>query len=120
MRRRSIGRASARSLLAALAALGIYSLAFLALGPPQPARAVAGTNTVIFTSAGEHAFTVPNGCTSLHVAAIGQQGGGGGGAGGMGGMGGQVSGDVTVPPGATQYFAEVNVGGGPGASGPSI
>ena len=47
--------------------LGAALAAILAM----PAAAQAATQTVTFTTAAEHTFTVPEGVTSIHVVAIG-------------------------------------------------
>ena len=70
--------------------------------------AQAGTQTVPFSTVGEHAFTVPEGVTTLHVVAVGAAGGASTNA--VGGQGLQVTGDIAVTPGQVLY-AEV---GGPG------
>ena len=49
-------------------------LFFAGLASAGPALAVSPV-TVTFTGAGEHPFTVPAGVTSIHVVAIGAQGG---------------------------------------------
>jgi hypothetical protein len=83
-------------------------LFFAGLASAGPALAVSPV-TVTFTSAGEHQFTVPAGVTSIHVVAIGGQGGFGYVA---GGLGARVDGDLTVTPGQT-LFADVGGTGSP-------
>ncbi|HTU76761.1 MAG TPA: RICIN domain-containing protein [Trebonia sp.] len=96
----------------ALAAVVVGALAAVLVAPTSPASAdtvSAPTQTVSFTTVGEHAFAVPLGLTSIHVVAIG----GAGGSGYVpGGLGARVEADVRVSPGSTIY-AEV---GGNGAS----
>jgi len=65
------------------------------------------TQTVSFTTAGEHAFAVPLGVTSVHVIAVGGAGGSGY---VQGGLGARVEADVRVSPGSTIY-AEVGSNG---------
>jgi len=81
------------------------------------ASAGAATQTFSFTGA-EQTFTVPSGVTSLHVVAIGANGGlgdndGGGNSGGPGGFGARVEANLAVTPGEV-LFIEV---GGTGADG---
>lgn len=68
------------------------------------ARAATGTQT--FNAAGEHAFTVPTGVSSLEVTLIGGNGGGGRYRGSPGGQGATVIASLAVTPGETLY-AEV-------------
>jgi len=95
----------------ALAAVAVGGLAAVAVptGAASAATTSVPTQTVSFTTAGEHAFTVPLGVTSVQVTAIGGAGGGGY---SPGGLGAEVNASVAVTPGSTIY-AEV---GGNGAS----
>lgn len=68
--------------------------------------------TCTFQAAGEFAFEVPKGVTTMTVTATGAGGQDGLGA---GGLGGKVTGDITVTPGTKIYFL-VGQGGGSGAS----
>jgi hypothetical protein len=95
-----------RPLIQTAVASGLLFFAGLASAGPALA---ASPVTVTFTSAGEHPFTVPAGVTSIHVVAIGGQGGYGYVA---GGLGARAESDLTVTPGQTLY-AEV---GGTGSS----
>jgi hypothetical protein len=71
-----------------------------------------GSNVVSFTTAGSATWTVPDGVTSLVIAASG--GGGAGGAGYHGGNGGVVTATLTVSPGDV---LTLEVGGGGGTDG---
>jgi hypothetical protein len=88
----------------------------------------AWTNTTcvsgfqIFTGGGTNqSFTVPNGCTTVRVVAVGGGGGGGGGhsgagsAGGAGGGGRVSAGQYTVTPGST-HTVLIGQGGNGGAA----
>jgi len=102
----------AAGLLAALACGGGGALAAgaIAAGASDPQE------TFTFTSAGEHAFTVPGGVSALTVTAVGGKGGDGyepGTLGGTGGYGAAASGALTVT-GGEPLYAEV---AGNGASG---
>lgn len=94
----------------------------LALSVPQ-----AHAATTTFTTAGEHAFTVPAGVTRVHIETVGGRGGDAGtGVNAVAGsFGGTASADVAVSPGQVLY-AEVggngtspntSAGGGAGANG---
>ncbi|HEY6792569.1 MAG TPA: hypothetical protein VI365_35185 [Trebonia sp.] len=96
------------------AALAVVVAGVLAVvvGPAGSALAAAvsvPTQAVSFTTAGEHAFTVPLGVTSVHVVAIGGAGGGGY---VPGGLGARVEASVRVSAGSTIY-AEVGGNGAP-------
>jgi hypothetical protein len=91
------------------AALG----ALLALWPAAPA-AQADSASQSFTTAGEHAFVVPPGVTSLQVALVGGYGGTGS-AGTPGGIPASAGATLSVSPGETLY-AEV-AGDGESATG---
>jgi Glycine rich protein/Ricin-type beta-trefoil lectin domain-like len=78
-------------------------------GPASADTVSVPTQTVSFTTVGEHAFAVPLGVTSIHVVAIGGAGGGGY---VPGGLGAEVGADVRVSPGSTIY-AEVGGNGAP-------
>ncbi len=100
-----------------VAAVG--AAAFTVAAPAEAALSTgctqtAGTGNVScsFTATGEHPIVVPPGVTSVHVTAVGAQGGA---AVGPGGVGASVVADLAVTAGTTIY-AEVNVGGGPGGA----
>src|SRR5690349_5727124 len=98
----------------AAASAVIASLAFAG------SASAADTVSLKFDQRGEHEFVVPAGVTSLHVEAIGEQGGPGKRFDSTllaGGYGGDVSGRVFVTPGRS-YWIEVGVGGGKGGGGP--
>jgi hypothetical protein len=98
----------------AVAAAALASL--LLAGPASAADTVSQT----FDQAGAHPFKVPAGITSVHVHAIGEQGGAGKRTDGTtiaGGWGGDVSGGIAVKPSRT-YWVEVGVGGSLGGPGP--
>jgi hypothetical protein len=81
-----------------------------------PTTVAAPTTTVTFTSAGEHAWTVPDGVTRVDVVAVGGEGAA---AGRHGGRAAQIRGTLDVTPGQTLY-AEVGSsasGTHPGANG---
>ena len=101
-------KARALGALAAVAAGGLAAIAVPA-GAASAATASAPTQTLSCTTAGEHAFTVPYGTTSIHVVAIGGRGGGGY---TLGGPGARVEADVRVSGGSTLY-AEVGGNGAP-------
>jgi len=106
---------SSRRVAAILTALTCGTGSALALGEVG-ASANDPQETVTFTGAGEHAFTVPDGVTTLTATAVGGKGGDGydaGTLGGSGGYGAVVSGDLAVAGGESLY-AEV---GGNGADG---
>jgi hypothetical protein len=87
---------------------GIALVGCLALGLTGAGSALA--ETVTFKSTGkEQEFKVPAGVTSVHVAAIGSEGGKTASS-APGGLGGVASGDLTVVPGQVLY---VEVGGVP-------
>lgn len=94
---------------ALISTLGSLTLLGLTVG-----AASAGATTQTFTYTGsEQAFTVPAGVSTIHVVAIGAEGGK---AGAAPGVAAEVQGDLTVKPGQTLY---VEVGGrGAGGSGP--
>ena len=94
--------------LVAVAGGGLAAIAGPA-GAVSAATASVPTQTVSFTTAGEHAFTVPLGIGWIHVVAIGGRGGGGY---VPGGAGARVEADVRVTPGSTLY-AEVGGNGAP-------
>jgi len=71
------------------------------------------TETCTYTTTGEDTFTVPAGVSSLHVIAVGGQGGATA-FGDDGGFGGQVSADLAVQGGAGLYV-EVGGNGGDGS-----
>lgn len=100
-----------RSWLTAACATTVAAAAFAAL-PVGPATAATPTpfmpTSVTFTTAGEHAWQVPAGVTSIHVVAIGGHGGRTPQT--SGGLGARVEADVPVHPGATLY-AEVGGNG---------
>ena len=97
--------------------LVLATVAFLVLvlrvvgGSTPVAQAVAGTDTVTFTTAGEHVFVLPAGVDRLRVVAIGQAGAAGQTAGGAGGLGAEVAGGLKVEP-LSSYYAVVDVGSG--------
>ena len=109
-----------RPLLVALVALAAAMAALLLLTyGASPAHAAgscsttAGVTTCTFGPTGaEDTFKVPDGVSSVHVAATGAPGAPGaeGYYGGTAGSGARVSGDLTVTPGQTLY---VEVGGAP-------
>jgi hypothetical protein len=79
--------------------------------------AVGSSAECSYTTQGEDFFVVPGGVTSLHVTAVAGSGGSGGLSGaGSGGAGAEVSADVPVTAGATEYI-DVGVGGGTGGAG---
>ena len=88
-----------------LIAASIAALA-AAIAPVAPAFAADPVEVVFDPIDAEQSWTVPAGVTSIHVVLIGAKGSGGGGF--AGGLGHNVSGDITVTPGATIY---VEVGG---------
>ena len=90
-------------------AVGILLCVFAGLGPTS--ATAAETATQPFTTAGEHAFTVPAGVTSLQVRAVGGHGGTGNG-GAAGGLGATATATLAVTPGETLY-AEVAGDGEP-------
>jgi hypothetical protein len=94
-----------------LAALGVLALA---VGGDASAGTLP-TDTVTFSSAGEHGFTPPADSPLIHVVAVGQQGAAGAEGGSGGGHGAVVTADVTLNP-AQSYYAFVNVGGGSGGA----
>ncbi len=87
-----------------------------AFGP----AAAAGAATTTYTTAGEHAFVVPDGVRRVDVVAVGGQGGGGvlGGPFGatLGGLAGLTTGTLDVTPGQVLY-AVVGGNGGEGTAG---
>jgi hypothetical protein len=95
-----------RPLIQTAVASGLLFFAGLASAGPALA---ASPVTVTFTTAGEHPFTVPAGVTSIHVVAVGGQGGYTYVA---GGLAARAEGDLTVTPGQTLY-AEVGANGSP-------
>jgi hypothetical protein len=95
-----------RPLIQTAVAGGLLFAAGLAF--PGPALAASQVD-IYYTGVGEHAFTVPAGVTSIHVRAIGGQGGYGYTAGGLGAL---VESYLTVTPGQTLY-AEVGGAGTP-------
>ncbi len=80
-------------LVSALAVTLLFSA--LAVAPAQ-------AKTIVFSSTGEHTFTVPAGITSLDVFAVGGRGGDTPAA-AQGGQGAEVTGTVSVTPGQTLY-----------------
>src|SRR6202000_1703742 len=89
------GAKRARRISGALAAGAAASLAIAAgtAGSALADPATVPTQTVSFTTVGEHSFAVPLGITSVHVVAIGGHGGEGTTA---GGQGARVEADVRV------------------------
>ncbi len=79
----------------------------------------AGASTVVFGSTGaEQTFTVPGGVTSVHVAAVGGQGGAGSDAqAGAGGLGATATADLTVTSGQVLYIEVAGNGTSAGAGG---
>ena len=108
--RRYRGTRKAR-VLGTLAAVAAGALAAVAVpaGEASAATASGQAQAVSYTTAGEHAFTVPFGVTSVHVVAIGGRGGGGY---VPGGLGARVEANLRVVPGSTIY-AEVGGNGAP-------
>ena len=96
------------SALAAVVAGGLAAVVAPA-GLASAATVNVPTQTVSFTTVGEHAFAVPLGVTSISVVAIGGRGGSGY---VPGGLGAQVEANVRVSPGSTIY-AEVGGNGAP-------
>ncbi len=95
---------------AAVIAVATPAAAVLSTGCTQTAG--TGNVTCAFTTDGESPIIVPAGVTSVHVVAVGAQGGPGFGS---GALGASVVADVPVTAGSTVY-AEVNIGGGAGRS----
>ena len=94
------------------ATAGAVGTLLCAFAGPGPASATAAeTATQPFTTAGEHAFTVPAGVTSVQVLAVGGHGGTGNG-GAAGGLGATATATLAVTPGETLY-AEVAGDGEP-------
>ncbi len=102
------GLRAGRALGALAVAAGAVAAAVVPAGPAV-ADAVVPTQTVSFTTVGEHAFKVPLGVTSVHVVAVGGRGGG---VYVPGGLGARVEADVRVSPSSTVY-AEVGGNGAP-------
>src|SRR5262245_46190618 len=98
-----------RQVVRGLGLLAIAGAMFAVAGAASAASGdCVGTAPVVctYTATGsEQQFTVPAGVTSLHLVAIGGQGGS---AGAAGGFGDRLEGDLAVTPGATLY---VEVGG---------
>lgn len=90
--------------------LGCLSLLGLSIGATS---AAAATRTFTFTGA-EQTFTVPAGVSTVHVLAIGAEGGK---SGAQGGAAAEVQGDLTVKPGQVLYVEVGGQGGGGGAAG---
>lgn len=90
--------------------LGCLSLLALSAGASS---AAAATQTFKYTGS-EQTFTVPAGVSTVHVLAIGGQGGK---SGAQGGSPAEVQGDLTVKPGQTLY---VEVGGEGGGGGEAV
>jgi hypothetical protein len=114
-----VGMRLHRFCLAGLAGL----LAAAAVGP-----AAASAAEQSFTLAGEHAFTVPAGVTSMQVTLVGGRGGAGNANGGTGGSGATVRATLAVSPGQTLMAQVAGDGrqsgaggyGGGGAGGPVV
>jgi hypothetical protein len=68
----------------------------------DPGCSQSGTTVTCTYSSGDNAFTVPSGVSTVHVVAVGGQGGSVF-EGGPGGFGAQVTGDLAVTPGSTLY-----------------
>ncbi|WP_053226326.1 Ig-like domain-containing protein [Solirubrobacter soli] len=105
-----------RSTTAATAAI----LAGLALSAMPAGASAAGDVSLRFDQRGEHTFVVPDGVTSLHVRAVGEQGRPGSRTDLRvlpGGFGADVTGTVPLNTARRVYYVEVGVGGGGGGGG---
>ena len=79
----------------------------------------ASTGGTLFTTTGNHSYTIPAGVTTIHAVVIGAGGGGGGTSGAAAGAGGALAytNNISVTPGQTIY---VQVGAGGQWGGPSF
>ena len=102
------------ALAAAVAALLLLTYGASPVHAAGSCSTIAGVTTCTFGPTGaEDTFTVPDGVSSVHVAATGAPGAEGY-LGDCAGLGAKVSGDLTVTPGDTLY---VEVGGAPTGGG---
>src|SRR6187200_3381342 len=92
-------------------AVGLACGCLLLVGLSIGATSAAATTQTFTYTGSEQTFTVPAGVSTIHVLAIGGQGGK---AGEVGGLAAEVQGDLTVKPGQVFY---VEVGGNSGGGG---